>query len=257
MAHLEMHQFICRSDNYGLLVHDHKSGATAAIDAPDADAIETHLKKRGWQLTHIFTTHHHTDHIEGNQALKEQFGCMIIGPRAEADQIPGIRTPISGGDKFTWAGREVKVLACPGHTKGHIAYHIPSEFSLFAGDTLFSLGCGRVLEGTMEEMYHSVSQFRTLSPSTYVYCGHEYTEANAKFALSVEPGNRMLQQRAAVVSTLRQEGKMTCPSSIGDELKANPFLRTDSQEIRRNLKMESASNAEVFAELRRRKDSFK
>lgn len=257
MSHLEMHQFICRADNYGLLVHDHKSGATASIDAPDAAAIEKHLKIRGWQLTHIFTTHHHGDHVEGNQALKDQFGCIIIGPMAEADRIPGIRTSVSGGETFTWAGREVKVFDCPGHTAGHIAYHIPSEYSLFAGDTLFSLGCGRVLEGSLEQMYHSVNQFRDLSPATYVYCGHEYTEANSRFALSVEPMNRMLQQRAAVVATLRREGKMTCPSTIGEELKANPFLRADSAEIRRNLKMEPASDAEVFAELRRRKDSFK
>ena len=257
MAHLEMHQFMCRTDNYGLLVHDHKTGATASIDAPDPVEIERQLKKRGWQLTHIFTTHHHGDHVEGNEALKEQFGCIIVGPAAEADRIPGIRKQVSGGDSFDWAGREVKVYACPGHTKGHIAYSIPSEYSLFAGDTLFSLGCGRVFEGTMEEMYHSVNQFRSLSPSTYVYCGHEYTEANARFALSVEPGNRMLQQRAAVVANLRKDGKMTCPSTIGEELKANPFLRTDSAEIRRNLNLESATDAEVFAELRRRKDGFK
>lgn len=257
MSHLEMHQFMCRTDNYGLLVHDHKTGATTSIDAPDAIEIEKQLKKRGWQLTHIFTTHHHGDHVEGNQALKDQFGCTIIGPKPEADRIPGIRTEVSGGDKFTWAGREVRIFACPGHTRGHIAYHIASEYSLFAGDTLFSLGCGRVLEGTLEEMFQSVNQFRTLSPSTYVYCGHEYTEANGRFALSVEPGNRMLQQRVAVVSTLRKEGKMTCPSSIGEELKANPFLRCDSPEIRRNLKLEAATDAAVFAELRQRKDNFK
>lgn len=257
MSHLEMHQFICRSDNYGLLVHDHKSGATAAVDAPDAAEIERQLKKRGWQLTHIFTTHHHTDHIEGNAALKDQFGCTIIGPRAEADRIPGIGKQVAGGESFTWAGREVKIYDCPGHTKGHIAFGIPAEYTLFAGDTLFSLGCGRVFEGTMEEMYHSVNQFRTLSPSTYIYCGHEYTESNARFAVSVEPGNRMLQQRATVVQSLRREGRMTCPTTIAEELKANPFLRTGSPEIRSNLAMEDATDAEVFAELRRRKDSFR
>lgn len=257
MSHLEMHQFICRADNFGLLVHDHKSGATASIDAPDAVEIEKQLKKRGWQLTHIFTTHHHGDHVEGNIALKSQFGCIIVGPKAEAERIPGINRQVSGGDSFDWAGREVKVYDCPGHTKGHIAYSIPSEYSLFAGDTLFSLGCGRVFEGTMEEMYKSVNQFKSLSPSTYVYCGHEYTESNARFALSVEPGNRMLQQRAAVVTNLRKDGQMTCPSTIGDELKTNPFLRTDSKEIRRSLQMDDATDSEVFAELRRRKDSFK
>jgi hydroxyacylglutathione hydrolase len=257
MSHLEMHQFICRSDNYGLLVHDHKTGATAAIDAPDAGAIEQHLKKRGWQLTHIFTTHHHADHVEGNLPLKELYGCQIFGPEAEADRIPGIRKTFKGGQTFSWAGRDVKVFDCPGHTKGHIAYHIPSEYSLFAADTLFSLGCGRVFEGTLEEMYNSVTQFKALSPSTYLYCGHEYTESNARFAMSVEPGNRFLQQRAGIVTKLRQEGKMTCPTTIGEELKTNPFLRTDSAEIRRNLKMENATDAEVFAELRTRKDNFK
>lgn len=257
MSHLEMHQFICRSDNYGLLVHDHKSGATASIDAPDAAEIEKQLKVRGWQLTHILTTHHHIDHVEGNLALKEQFGCTITGPRDEADKIPGIRKQVSGGETFQFAGREVKVYACPGHTKGHIAYSIPSEYSLFAADTLFSLGCGRVFEGTLEDMYHSVNQFKALSPSTYIYCGHEYTESNARFALSVEPGNRALQQRAGIVTKLRLEGKMTCPTTIGDELKTNPFLRTDSPEIRRNLKLEGASDAEVFAALRTAKDNFK
>lgn len=257
MSHLEMHQFICRSDNFGLLVHDHQTGATASIDAPDAEAIEKQLKIRGWQLTHILNTHHHADHVEGNLSLKEKFGCTIIGPRDEADKIPGIKTLVGGGDTFKFAGRDVKVYACPGHTKGHIAYSIPSEYSLFAADTLFSLGCGRVFEGTMDEMYHSVNQFKSLSPSTYVYCGHEYTESNARFALSVEPGNRMLQQRAGIVTKLRQEGKMTCPTTVGEELKTNPFLRTDSPEIRRNLNMLEATDAEVFGELRRRKDNFK
>ncbi|MCB1378786.1 MAG: hydroxyacylglutathione hydrolase [Alphaproteobacteria bacterium] len=257
MSHLEMHQFICRSDNYGLLVHDHQSGATASVDAPDAAAIEKELKSRGWQLTHILATHHHADHVEGNLQLKEQYGCTIIGPREEAEKIPGIKTQVGGGDTFKWAGREIKVYACPGHTKGHIAYSIPSEFSLFAADTLFSLGCGRVFEGTLDQMYHSVNQFKALSHSTYIYCGHEYTESNARFALSVEPGNRALQQRAAVVANLRKEGKMTCPTTIGEEIKTNPFLRCDSPEIRRNLKMESATDAEVFAELRTRKDNFK
>ncbi len=257
MSHLEMHQFICRSDNYGVLVHDHDTGTTVSIDAPDAAAIEAELKTRGWQLTHIFVTHHHEDHIAGIPALREQFGCQVYGPEREADKIPNIGKKLKGGDSFTIAGREVKVFDCPGHTKGHIAYHIPSEFSLFAADTLFSLGCGRVFEGTLAEMYNSVNQFRTLSPSTYVYCGHEYTEANARFAMSVEPGNRDLQKRVAEVTELRKEGKMTCPSTIAQELKTNPFLRCDSAEIRTRLDLAKASDAEVFAALRTAKDNFK
>ncbi len=256
MSHLDMRQFMCLSDNYGVLIHDPRTGATASIDAPDAEAVERELKKFGRQLTHIFTTHHHADHVGGNLRLKELFGCQIIGPKAEADKIPGIDVAVTGGQKFDWAGREISVFACPGHTAGHIAFHIPSEYSLFAGDTVFAMGCGRVIEGTLEEMWRSVNQFRSLSPSTYVYCGHEYTEANCKFALSVEPGNRALQQRATVVASQRAKGEMTCPSTIGDELKTNPFMRCDSPEIRKLLGLETASDAEVFAELRTRKNNF-
>lgn len=256
MSHLDMRQFMCRSDNYGVIIHDSKTGATASIDAPDAEAVEAELRKFGRQLTHILTTHHHEDHVAGNLRLKELFGCKIIGPKNEAEKIPGIDTTVKGGDTFNWAGREVKVFDCPGHTSGHIAFHIPSEFSLFAGDTVFAMGCGRVNEGSMEEMWHSVNQFRTLPPATAVYCGHEYTEANCRFALSVEPGNRDLQQRATVVTDQRARGEMTCPSTIGDELKTNPFMRCDSPEIRKNLKLETSSDAEVFVELRTRKNNF-
>jgi hydroxyacylglutathione hydrolase len=257
MSHLAIRTFICRSDNYGVLIHDHKSGVTAAIDAPDAAEIVRQLDGVGWRLTHVFTTHHHTDHVDGNIALKQHFGCAIIGPAAEAAKIPGIDTEVTGGDAFTWAGHQVKVLACPGHTRGHIAYHIPSEGAVFAGDTLFSLGCGRVFEGTMEEMYRSVSQFKMLGPSTRLYCGHEYTQSNARFALSLEPGNTALQRRAAEVDQLRREGRMTCPSTIGEELRTNPFLRTSSPEIRTYLGLVAANDLEVFAELRRRKDVFR
>jgi hydroxyacylglutathione hydrolase len=257
MSHLDMHVFICREDNYGVLVHDNKTGATASIDAPEAAAIERELKRKGWQLTHILVTHHHFDHVEGNLALKDQFGCAIIGPAAEADKIPGIGKMVKGGDSFSFAGRTVQVIDTPGHTKGHIAYHMPSDFSAFVGDTLFAMGCGRVIEGTMEEMWNSLAVLRKLVPHTYIYCGHEYTEANARFALSVEPGNRALQQRAELVSRQRAKGEMTVPTLMADELKTNPFLRWDSPEIRKNLGMESASDAAVFAEVRTRKNNFK
>lgn len=256
MSNLEIHQFICRSDNYGVLVHDHRTGTTMSIDAPDATAIADNLKKRGWQLTHILTTHHHIDHVEGNLDLKEAYGCRIIGPELEKDRIPGIDTTLKGGDVLDIAQRKVKVFACPGHTAGHIAYHFDDDFLLFAADTLFAMGCGRVFEGTMEQMFHSVNQFRTLQPMTSVYCGHEYTEANAKFALAMEPGNRALQARAAEVKNLRAAGRMTCPTTIGDELKTNPYMRCDSPEIRKLLGLEAATDAQVFAELRERKNNF-
>ena len=257
MTQLSIHQFICRSDNYGLLLHDNKTGATATIDAPDATEIERQLAARGWELTHILTTHHHGDHVEGNLALQQRYGCSITGPRGEASKIPGIGREVAGGDRFAWEGREVQVLDCPGHTLGHIAYYMPSEGVVFAGDTLFSLGCGRVFEGTMEQMYQSVSQFGALPPTTRLYCGHEYTQSNARFALAMEPGNAVLQQRAAEVDRLRANGEMTCPSTIGAELATNPFLRTASAEIRKTLGMEGARDVEVFAELRERKNSFR
>jgi hydroxyacylglutathione hydrolase len=256
MSHLDMHVFLCLTDNIGCLVHDHKTGATAAIDAPDGAAVERELKKRGWQLTHILVTHHHADHTDGIAYLKDLYGCPVTGPKAEAGKIKGLDKTVSGGDVIKFATRDVHIFDTPGHTAGHIAYHIPAEFSLFAGDTLFALGCGRVIEGTMDQMHASLQALKALSPSTYLYCGHEYTEANARFALSVEPGNRALQQRAELVAKERAAGRLTVPSTMADELKTNPFLRWDSAEIRANLNMASATDAEVFAEVRQRKNNF-
>lgn len=256
MANLDIHQFICRDDNYGVLVHDHPTGTTISIDAPDAKAVTDQLKKRGWQLTHILTTHHHIDHVEGNLELKQAFGCKIIGPEAEKEKIPGLDKTVKGGDVFEIAQRNMRVYDCPGHTLGHIAFHFEDDYLLFAADNIFAMGCGRVLEGTMQQMFHSVNQFRELQEMTSVYCGHEYTEANAKFALAMEPGNRALQMRATEVKNLRAQGKMTCPTTIGEELKTNPYFRCASPEIRKNLGMENATDAEVFAELRTRKNNF-
>ena len=256
MANLELHQFICRDDNYGVLVHDHPTGTTISIDAPSASAVADNLRKRGWQLTHILTTHHHIDHVEGNLELKEAYGCRIIGPEKEKDKIPGISKTVKGGDVFEIAQRQMKVYDCPGHTAGHVSYHFVDDYLLFAADTIFAMGCGRVIEGTMDEMFHSVNQFRDLQPMTSVYCGHEYTMANAKFALAMEPGNRNLQMRSAEMQGLRDKGKMTCPTTIGDELKTNPYMRCNSPEIRKALNMEAATDAEVFAELRTRKNNF-
>jgi hydroxyacylglutathione hydrolase len=257
MSHLTIHQFMCREDNYGVLVHDSTSGTTMSIDAPDAGAVTDNLKKRGWQLTHILTTHHHDDHVAGNLELKEQFGCKIIGPLAEKDRIPGIDRTVRGGDVIDIAQRKLAVFDCPGHTLGHVAYHFAADYVLFAADTLFAMGCGRVLEGTMDQMHHAVNQFRSLPDMTSVYCGHEYTVANARFALAVEPGNRALQARAEVVKRQRDAGQMTCPTTIGDELKTNPYMRCDSPEIRANLALQTATDAQVFAELRTRKNNFR
>jgi hydroxyacylglutathione hydrolase len=242
MSHLEVHQFMCREDNYGVLVHDQQSGATMTIDAPDASVVVRELKRRGWQLTHILVTHKHEDHVAGNLELKHEFGCKIIGPEIEQADIPGIQQTVKGGDTFSVGTRKINVFACPGHSAGHVAYHFPD---------------GRIFEGTPAQMYQSVNQFRALHAITSVYCGHEYTLSNAHFAVAMEPGNRDLMRRFTEVRSLREKGQMTCPTTIGDELKTNPYLRCNSAEIRKKLAMEAATDIEVFAELRERKNNFK
>jgi len=254
---LELHHFICRQDNYGVLVHDAESGQTATIDAPEASAIERELDAKGWKLTHILTTHHHADHVEGNLPLKRKWNVKIIGPKAEAAQIPGMDHGVAGGESYQFAGREVKVIATPGHTKGHIVLHLPEEGLLFAGDTLFALGCGRVIEGTLEEMWASLDKLRKLPTSTVFHCGHEYTEANARFALTIEPGNQALVARAEKIKAQRAKGQMTLPGTIGEELATNVFLRPESKEIRSVLGMPMAGKADIFAEIRKRKDAFR
>lgn len=257
MPKLDIHPFICRQDNYGVLLHDSASGLTASIDAPEASAIERELTAKGWKLSHILTTHHHVDHVEGNLALKRTWNAKIIGPKAEASQIPGIDQQVADGESYEFAGREVKVIATPGHTKGHIVLHMPQEQWLFAGDTLFALGCGRVIEGTLEEMWASLDKLRKLPPETQFHCGHEYTESNARFALTIEPGNAALVARAKKIHDQRAKGEMTLPGTIGEELATNVFLRPESKEVRATLAMPLAGKADVFAEIRKRKDGFR
>jgi hydroxyacylglutathione hydrolase len=254
---LIVEQFGARSDNFAVLIHDTTAGLTTAIDAPEAAPIVAKLKEKGWRLDHIFTTHHHQDHVEANLALKAAYGCTIIGPQAEAAKIPGIDTALAEGETFRFAGHEVRVIATPGHTLGHIAYHLPGQRLAFTGDTLFAVGCGRVFEGTMEAMWHSLEKLMRLPDDTVIYCGHEYTAANVRFALTVDPGNAALINRAAEVAALRAAGKATLPTTIALEKATNPFLRVAEPAIRALLGMENATAAEVFAELRRRKDNFR
>lgn len=256
MAAFELELFPCRTDNFGVLLHDPDSGETAAIDAPEEAAILAALERRGWTLTHILTTHHHGDHIEGNLALKTRFDAQIIGPAEEANRIPGIDMTVPGGGSFTFAGHAVKAIETPGHTAGHVSYHFPEDELLFAGDTLFALGCGRLFEGTPADMWASLTKLAALPDETVVYFGHEYTLSNARFALTVDPDNAALRQRADEIEALRAEGGFTAPTTIGLEKRTNPFLRADDPDIRRHLGLEEADAAEVFAEIRRRKDSF-
>lgn len=254
MADLEIHLFPCLDDNYGVLIHDSSSGATASIDAPDADDVRAALAGKGWTLTHILTTHHHHDHTGGNAELKAETGCTIIGPRGEAAKVPGIDKAVGEGDTFQLGGFDVNVIETPGHTLGHVTYYIPKAHVIFAGDTLFALGCGRVFEGTPEMMHNSLQKLAALAGDTTVYCGHEYTAANARFALTIEPDSQALQKRMKEIEVMRAAGKPTVPTTIAAELATNPFLRAHVPAIQQRLGMTGAPVWQVFAEIRERKN---
>ncbi len=254
MAKLDVHQFPCLKDNYGVLIHDPASGSTASIDVPEAEPVRRALRDKGWTLTHILVTHHHADHTQGIEPIKAETGASVIGPKAEAAKIKGLDKTVGEGDTFAFGGFEVRVLDTPGHTAGHITFWIPSADVAFAGDTLFAIGCGRVIEGTMEMMWNSLSKLAALPPQTTVYCGHEYTLSNARFALSIEPENDALKKRTAEIERLVAAGKPTLPTRIDVELATNPFLRPHSADIRKRLGMEKAADWEVFGEVRDRKN---
>jgi hydroxyacylglutathione hydrolase len=256
MVELTIHQFICRTDNFGVLIHDPEFKLTAAIDTPDAGAIRRALGERGWSLTHIFTTHYHQDHTAGHAELKLATGCTIIGPGKEAGRIPGIDRRVAEDSEISFGGHPVRVIETPGHTAGHVTYWLQEDNIAFVGDTLFSLGCGRLFEGDGEMMWKSLQKIMALPKETLIYCGHEYSQSNAAFALSVEPNNSALQQRAEEIRTLRAEGRPTLPVRLEAELAQNPFLRPDSPEIQQHLGMVGHPLATIFSELRRLKDRF-
>jgi hydroxyacylglutathione hydrolase len=253
---LQIDQFMCRSDNFGVLVHDAQSGETALIDAPEEQAILAAVERTGWTPTVILTTHHHIDHVEANLALKDRFGLRIIGPEGEKDKIPGIDETVGDGSVFRFGGEDVRVILTGGHTLGHVSFHFPASKVAFTADTLFALGCGRIFEGTPKMMYESLQKLAALPAETTVYCGHEYTETNARFALTVDPTNPALKARAALIGKLRADGKPTLPTTIGEELATNPYLRPHDPAIRRGLGMETATDQAVFTEIRKRKDNF-
>ncbi len=253
---LDIHMFPCLNDNYGFLIHDPASGETAVVDTPEVEPINAALEEKGWRLTHILNTHHHFDHAGGNEALKAEWKCTVVGAANDAERIPGIDVRVRDGDVFEFGGVDVQVLETPGHTTGHIAYYMATEGVAFVGDTLFALGCGRLFEGTPQQMWRSLQKLMALPEDTRVFCAHEYTQANAAFALTVEPRNQALLDRADDIDRLRRNGQPTVPTTIGLEKATNPFLRPDSDGLQATIGMSGQPLVDVFAETRRRKDSF-
>ncbi|KAI3973311.1 hypothetical protein MKX01_020686 [Papaver californicum] len=247
----------CLKDNYVYLLHDIGTGTVGVVDPSEAMPVIDALNRTNRNLTYILNTHHHFDHTGGNLELKERYGAKVIGASADSDRIPGIDIALKDGDKWIFAGHEVVVMETPGHTSGHVSYYFPGSGAIFTGDTLFSLSCGKLFEGTPEQMFTSLGKIMSLPDNTNIYCGHEYTLSNSKFALSVEPKNVALQSYAAQVTKLRSKGLPTIPTTLKTEKSCNPFLRTTSLEIRQLLKIPNTANdAEALGVIRKAKDNF-
>jgi hydroxyacylglutathione hydrolase len=252
----EIDVFLCRSDNIGVLLHDSTTGATAAIDVPEAEAVLAALARTGWRLTDILVTHKHADHIEGIPAVKAKTGARVVGPKAEAAAIPDLDATVSEGDEVTVGALKAKVFATPGHTAGHISYWFPEARALFAGDTLFALGCGRLFEETPAKMWESLQKLAALPDDTRLYCGHEYTQSNARFAQAVTPDDPAVAARAKDVEATRGAGRLTIPSTLGEEKATNPFLRVREPALAKAVNLDGSDPAAVFAALRAWKDRF-
>jgi len=253
---LEILTIPCLSDNYAFLAHDPASGDTALVDVPEAAPILAALAKTGWTLSHVLLTHHHYDHIDGLDEVLAKHPAQVIGAAADAKRLPPLDIAVAEGDTFQVGGQDVQVIDVSGHTLGHIAFHIPDSHAVFTADSLMALGCGRVFEGTPPQMWESLSKLAALPDDTIVYSGHEYTQANAAFALTIEPENPDLQARVRDIAAARAENRPTVPSALSLELATNPFLRANIGQVQKNLGMQDAAPAAVFAEIRGRKDRF-
>jgi len=251
---LEVHQFPCLEDNYGFLLHDPDSGETACIDTPDADAYLREAAAKGWQITQIWNTHHHADHAGGNAAIKAATGCTIVAPAVDAGKIAGVDRTVGQGDIVCLGDWEADVIDVGGHTMGHIAYHLPEAAIAFVGDAVFALGCGRMFEGTADQFWASLVRLKALPPETVLYCAHEYTASNARFALHADPANEALASYAAEVFRRREDGRWTVPTNLARELATNPFLRADDAAIQ--ARWGGGDAVATFAALREAKNSF-
>src|SRR6201995_312201 len=250
----DIRTFPCRNDNFGYLIHDPATKATASIDAPEAGPIIKALEREGWTLSDILITHHHGDHVGGVAELKQKYGCRVVAPHDKKAKIANVDLRVGNGDVVKVGNLLARVLETPGHTLDHVSYVFDADKALFAADTLFSIGCGRGFEGTHPMMWDSLLKLRVLPHDFNLYCGHEYTASNIKFALTVEPDNAALRARAEQVTKLRAEGKPTIPVWLGEEKKATVFLRADEPSVAASVRMKGAGAAEVFGELRERKN---
>jgi len=246
----------CLSDNYAFLLRDPDSGKVALIDVPEAAPIIAELTTRGWELSQIWLTHHHPDHVQGLANVLERFPARVIGAKADAHRLPPLDRKVDEGDSIDLGALEAEVLDVSGHTVGHIAFHVPKAKVAFTADSLMALGCGRLFEGTPAQMWESLQKLAALPADTTICSGHEYTAANAKFALTVDPENPALISRSKDIETAREAGRPTVPSPLSLELETNPFLRPADPAIRATLGMPDATDTEVFTEIRKRKDQF-
>lgn len=253
-AMLQVHQFPCLSDNYGFLLHDPNSGETACIDTPDAQVYLQQAQRMGWRITQIWNTHWHPDHAGGNAAIKAATGCQVIAPAVDAPKIAEVDRTVGHGDTVKLGAWSAEVLDVGGHTMGHVAYHLPEAGIAFVGDSLFALGCGRMFEGTAPQFWASLSRLKMLPPETTLYCAHEYTQSNARFAIHADPENPALQAYAEEIAHKRATGEPTVPFSLARELRTNPFLRADTPEMQ--ARWGGSTPPETFAALRAAKDSF-
>jgi hydroxyacylglutathione hydrolase len=254
---LEIVRIPVLSDNYVWLMREPRSGSVGVVDPVVAGPVLAEADERSWKITHILNTHHHGDHVGGNREIKEATGCTIVGPKADRDRIPGIDVEVGDGERYRLGEAVAEVFFIPGHTRGHIAYAFREQRALFCGDTLFALGCGKMFEGTPQQFRHSLDRLRTLPDEMRVYCAHEYTQSNARFAVTIETDNQQLMARRDSVDAARGRGEATVPSLLGEEKQTNPFLRADKPSVQKAVGMLGQDPVTVFAEVRLRKDVFR
>ncbi len=253
---LEIATIPCLTDNYAYLLRDVETGQVALVDAPDDAPIRAALDDLGWNLDQILITHHHSDHIDGVESLRETFKCLVSGAKADRHRLPKMDVELAEGDTVKVGNTQGRVFEVYGHTIGHIAFYFPTAKALFSADSLMTMGCGRIVEGTAPQMWESLCKLAVLPGDTIVHTGHEYTAANTRFALTIDPDNAALLARAEAVTAMRAAGLPTVPSLLSDELDTNPFLRAVAPEVKAHIGMPKATDAEAFAEIRKRKDKF-